>query len=223
MQLQLLEDYAQKLETAHEQLSQDRQSQVQRNNMLEQLRRDSEIKSNQDALLHRISNTIRSSFAIKENLAEMLEELSGWFSLDCCFIVLPSEEEPEDTIRLEFVSDDIYRVTEFDRDLKMLDLFSKNFHIDQTLLVNDVSNDKRLEPFRQEVLAGYNILSLFILPVYYNEKLLGIITGYRGQIQANWNRINEGFLKSVADQVASGVTNARLLCQNLRDKPPPTA
>jgi diguanylate cyclase (GGDEF)-like protein/putative nucleotidyltransferase with HDIG domain len=210
VQLQLLEDYAQKLETAHEQLSQDRQSQVQRNNMLEQLRRDSEIKSNQDALLHRISNTIRSSFAIKENLSEMLEELSGWFNLDCCFIVLPSEEEPEDSVRLEFVSDDIYRVVEFDRDLKMLELFSKNFQIDQTLLVNDVGNDKRLEPFRQEVLAGYNILSLFILPVYYNEKLLGILTGYRGQIQASWNRINEGFLKSVADQVASGVTNARL-------------
>jgi len=210
VQLQLLEDYAQKLETAHEQLSQDRQSQVQRNNMLEQLRRDSEIKSNQDSLLHRISNTIRSSFEIKENLGMMLEELSGWFSLDCCFIVLPSEEEPEDGIRLEFVSDDIYRVIEFDRDLKLLELFSKHFNIDQTLLVNDVSNDKRLEPFRQEVLAGYNILSLFVLPVYYNEKLLGILTGYRGQIQANWNRINEGFLKSVADQVASGVTNARL-------------
>lgn len=210
VQLQLLEDYAQKLETAHEQLSQDRQSQVQRNNMLEQLRRDSEIKSNQDSLLHRISNTIRSSFAIKENLGEMLEELSGWFSLDCCFIVLPSDEEPDDAIRLEFASDDIYKVIEFDRDLKMLDLFSKNFNIDQTLIVNDVSNDKRLEPFRQEVLSGYNILSLFILPVYYNEKLLGILTGYRGQIQANWNRINEGFLKSVADQVASGVTNARL-------------
>jgi len=210
VQLQLLEDYAQKLETAHEQLSQDRQSQVQRNNMLEQLRRDSEIKSNQDSLLHRISNTIRSSFAIKENLGEMLEELSGWFSLDCCFIVLPSEEEPEDAIRLEFVSDDIYRVIEFDRDLKMLELFNQNFNIDQTLIVNDVNNDKRMEPFRQEVLSGYNILSLFILPVYYNEKLLGILTGYRGQIQANWNRINEGFLKSVADQVASGVTNARL-------------
>jgi diguanylate cyclase (GGDEF)-like protein/putative nucleotidyltransferase with HDIG domain len=210
VQLQLLEDYAQKLETAHEQLSQDRQSQMQKNNMLEHMRQVSEMKNNQDALLHRISNTIRSSFAIKENLQEMLEELSGYFSLDCCFIVLPSEEEPEDSIRLEFVSDDIYRVIEFDRDLKMLDLFSKNFLIDQTLLVNDVGNDKRLEPFRQEVLAGYNILSLFVLPVYYNEKLLGILTGYRGQIQANWNRINEGFLKSVADQVASGVTNARL-------------
>ena len=42
-------------------------------------------------------------------------------------------------------SDDIYRVIEFDRDLKMLDLFSKNFPIDQTLLVNDVANDKRLD------------------------------------------------------------------------------
>jgi diguanylate cyclase (GGDEF)-like protein/putative nucleotidyltransferase with HDIG domain len=210
VQLQLLEDYAQKLEKAHEQLSQDRQSQVVRNNMLEQLRRDSEIKSNQDSLLHRISNTIRSSFAIKENLSMMLEELAGWLNLDCCFIVLPSDEEPEDAIRLEFTSDDIYRVIEFDRDLKMLDLFSKHFQIDQTVLVNDVANDKRLDAFRQEALSGYNILSLFILPVYYNEKLLGILTGYKGEIQANWNRINEGFLKSVADQVASGVTNARL-------------
>ncbi|MFA6558322.1 MAG: diguanylate cyclase, partial [Candidatus Obscuribacterales bacterium] len=210
VQLQLLEDYAQRLEKAHEQLSQDRQSQLQRNTLLEQLRRESDILRNQESLLHRISNTIRRSFTIKENLAEMLEELSGYFALDCCFIVLPSEEEPEDSLRVEYVTDEIYRIVEYGRDLKTLDLYSKLFQADQAIIANDVANDRRLDPFREEVLSGYNILSLFYIPVHYGEKLLGILVGYKGEVQANWNRVNEAFMKSVADQVASGVTNARL-------------
>ncbi|MFA7337827.1 MAG: diguanylate cyclase [Candidatus Obscuribacterales bacterium] len=210
VQLQLLEDYAQRLEKAHEQLSQDRQSQLQRNTLLEQLRRESDILRNQESLLHRISNTIRRSFTIKENLAEMLEELSGYFGLDCCFIVLPSEEEPEDSLRVEYVTDEIYRIVEYGRDLKTLELYSKLFQADQAIIANDVANDRRLDPFREEVLSGYNILSLFYIPVHYGEKLLGLLVGYKGEIPANWNRVNEAFMKSVADQVASGVTNARL-------------
>jgi diguanylate cyclase (GGDEF)-like protein/putative nucleotidyltransferase with HDIG domain len=210
VQLQLLEDYAQRLEKAHEQLSQDRQSQLQRNTLLEQLRRESDILRNQESLLHRISNTIRRSFTIKENLGEMLEELSGYFGLDCCFIVLPSEEEPEDSLRVEYVTDDIYRVLEYNRDLKTLDLYSKLFQADQAIIANDVQNDRRLDPFREDVLSGYNILSLFYIPIHYSEKLLGLLVGYKGEIPANWNRVNEAFMKSVADQVASGVTNARL-------------
>lgn len=209
-QLGLLEDYSQQLEKAHEQMSQDRQSQLQRNTLLEQLRRESDILRHQESLLHRISNTIRRSFTIKENLSEMLEELAGWFALDCCFLVLPSEEEPEDTIRIEYVTDDIYRVVAFDRDLATLDLYSKLFAADQAIIANDVANDRRLDAFRSQVLSGYNILSLFYIPIHYSEKLQGLLVGFKGEIQANWNRANEAFMKSVADQVASGVTNARL-------------
>ncbi|HND67478.1 MAG TPA: diguanylate cyclase [Candidatus Obscuribacter sp.] len=210
VQLELLEDYAQRLEKAHEQLSQDRQSQMQRNTMLEQLRRESDILRNQESLLHRISNTIRRSFNIKENLTEMLEELSGYFALDCCFLVLPSEEEPEDSIRVEYVTDESYKVIDYDRDLATLELYSKLFAADQAIIVNDVANDRRLDAFRSQVLSGYNILSLFYVPVHYSEKLLGLLVGFKGEVPANWNRVNEAFMKSVADQVASGVTNARL-------------
>ncbi|MCA0312557.1 MAG: diguanylate cyclase [Candidatus Melainabacteria bacterium] len=210
VQLELLEDYAQRLEKAHEQLSQDRQSQMQRNTMLEQLRRESDILRNQESLLHRISNTIRRSFNIKENLTEMLEELSGYFALDCCFLVLPSEEEPEDTIRVEYVTDESYKVIDFERDISTLELYSKLFAPDQAIIANDVANDRRLDAFRSHVLNGYNILSLFYVPVHYSEKLLGLLVGFKGEVPANWNRVNEAFMKSVADQVASGVTNARL-------------
>lgn len=210
VQLQLLEDYAQRLEKAHEQLSQDRQSQMQRNTLLEQLRRESDILRNQESLLHRISNTIRRSFSIKENLAEMLEELSGYFALDCCFVVMPSKDEPDDTLRLEYVSDDIFRVIEYDRDLLTLELYEKYFQADQAIICNDVANDRRLDGFRETALSGYNILSLFYIPIHYGEGLLGLLCGFKGQVQANWNRVNEAFMKSVADQVASGVTNARL-------------
>ena len=210
VQLQLLEDYAQRLEKAHEQLSQDRQSQLQRNNLLEQLRRESDILRNQESLLHRISNTIRRSFTIKENLGEMVEELAGYFALDGCFAVMPSSEEPEDTIRLEYVTDESYAMIQYGNDLKVLETFRNHFGGDQAIIANDVANDRRLDPFRDNILSAYHMLSLFLIPVTYNETLLGLLIGFKGEIAANWNRVNEAFMKSVADQVASGVTNARL-------------
>jgi diguanylate cyclase (GGDEF)-like protein/putative nucleotidyltransferase with HDIG domain len=210
VQLQLLEDYAQRLEKAHEKLSQDKQTQMQRNALLEQLRRESDIGRNQDSLLHRISNTIRRSFTIKENLSEMLEELSGYFALDGCFAVMPSLEEPEDTIRLEYITDDCYRVIEFNKDLQLLEAYREHWHNDQALIANDVVNDRRLDILRETFLAPYNLSSLFVIPVTYSDSLLGLLVGFKGANHASWNRQNETFMKSVADQVASGVTNARL-------------
>jgi len=65
-------------------------------NSLERLKREADILRGQDQLLHRISNTIRRSFNIAGNLQQMLDDLADYFSLDSCFIVLPSDEAPED-------------------------------------------------------------------------------------------------------------------------------
>ena len=77
-------------------------------------------------------------------------------------------------------------------------------------MANDAAHDRRLEPFRKDALPNYHFFSLFFVPITYEQKLLGLLGGYKCESQANWNRDNEAFLKSVADQVATGVTNARL-------------
>lgn len=210
VQLQLLEDYAQRLEKAHEQLSSDRQVTIQRNSQLEQLRRESEVQRHQDNLLHRISNIIRKSFTIRENLEEMLEALSGWFSLDCTFIVMPNDAEPEDTVRVECVSDKAYKVVAYDRDLDIYEIFKKNFQADQAIISNDAASDRRLDPFHKILKSGFAIQSLFFIPITYEQKLQGLLVGYKCEAKANWSRINETFMKSVVDQVAVGVVNARL-------------
>ncbi|RTL42511.1 MAG: diguanylate cyclase [Candidatus Melainabacteria bacterium] len=210
IQLQLLEDYAQRLEQATEHLSQDKQLQLKRNRELELLRWESDILRSQDTLLHRISNTIRQSFNITENLHKMLEAFSGWFNLDCCFVVLPSDDEPEDSIRSEYFADEEYQLMQQDVDLRTLEVFKQHFQGEQLLMANDAAHDRRLEPFRKDALPNYHFFSLFFVPITYEQKLLGLLGGYKCESQANWNRDNEAFLKSVADQVATGVTNARL-------------
>ncbi|MGD9684378.1 MAG: diguanylate cyclase [Candidatus Obscuribacterales bacterium] len=210
VQLSLLEDYAQRLEKAHEQLNADRQLQAQRSAQIQQFQREQDILRNQDNLLHRISNIIRSSFDIESNLKEMLEALSGWFALDCCFIVLPSEEEQEDTIRADYFTEKDYRVVDRDKDLETLRIFRENFDADQTVIANDVANDRKVIPFKRGALSGFPVKSLFYVPITYEQKLLGLLCGYRCAMKASWSRINEMFMKSVADQVAAGVVNARL-------------
>jgi diguanylate cyclase (GGDEF)-like protein/putative nucleotidyltransferase with HDIG domain len=209
VQLQLLEDYAQRLEKAHDDLSKDKNLEMQRSAALEKARLDTEVLRNQEALLHRISNIIRSSFNISENVQEMLVSLGGWRYLECCFCVMPAEEDPEDSIRAEAAKPSEYAVRENDLDLQMFEIYKKNFQNEQIILSNDFQNDRRLEPFR-ELLKDYRPLSLFFLPITYENKLLGILGGFKIHELAQWNKDNEAFLKSVADQVATGVTNARL-------------
>ncbi len=209
VQLQLLEDYAQRLEKAHEDLSKDKQLQMQRSAALEKAHRDTEVLRNQEALLHRISNIIRSSFDITANLKEMLESFAGWRYLECCFTVLPFDDEPEDAIRAEAVKSDEYSILKDDLDLKIFEIYKEHFPHEQIILSNDFENDRRLIPFRQ-VLLDFQPLSFFCLPITYENKLLGLLGGFKVNELAQWNKDNEAFLNHVADQVATGVINARL-------------
>lgn len=209
VQLQLLEDYAQRLEQAHENLSQDKIQQIERNRQLEYARQNMDILRTQEGLLHRISNTIRRSFNITENLHEMLEELAGWFNLECCFVILPSEVEPEDSVRNEYSRHEQYSIKKRDTDLRLLEIYQETCQHEQVILSNDFANDRRLEPFRI-ALSELQALSFFCLPITYERKLLGIVGGIKAESTAQWTKDNEAFLKSVADQIATGVTNARL-------------
>lgn len=209
-QLQLLDDYAQRLEEATEKLHKDKAEEQIHSQRLQKAKSDSELLRNQDNLLHRISNTIRRSFSINENLRDMLEELAGWRGLDCCFVVMPSEEEPQDSIRAEYTNEVDYSIITTNADLKCLEIFKKHFSTEEALVCNDTETDRKFGPFREHNLSSVPILSMFLIPITYEQKLLGLLGGFTCERQANWVDDNKTFLKSVADQVASGVTNARL-------------
>lgn len=210
VQLQLLEDYAQRLEQAHERLSKEKQITMEQSVLANSSRLDAERLRNQEALLHRISNTIRRSFNIDENLSVMLEELAGYLNLDCCFVVLPTTDEADQSIQCEYATEEEYKVKTAGIDLKILQIFQKHHKSQDPLIVKDAANDRRLDPFKSDVLAQLPILSLFIVPISYEERLLGILGGLRFVSQAQWTADNATFLNSVADQVAIGVINARL-------------
>ncbi len=209
-QLQLLDDYAARLEEATEKLHKDKAEEQVKAANYQKAKSDSELLRNQDNLLHRISNTIRRSFDINANLRDMLEELAGWRELDCCFVVLPSEEEPQDSIRAEYTTEVDFSIISSNGDMKCLEIFKKNFQVEQALVCNDAETDRKFAPFREQNLASVPILSMFLIPVTYEQKLLGLLGGFRCERVAHWVPDNETFLKSVADQVASGVMNARL-------------
>ncbi len=217
VQWRLLEDYAQRLEEEFEKARQSNLSFSKYNQMLEQRNLElqqakvrEQILSGQAELLHRISDIIRKSFNISENIGTMLEELAERFSLDNCFVILPSETEPQDTVRSEYSTADEYSLMDRDADIAILELFKGNFGRDQSLVVSDVSRDRLVEPFRKTVLSNLPVQSLFYVPVTYEEKLLGLIGGHKCESEALWTMENKNFFKSVADQVAIGVTNARL-------------
>jgi len=217
MQGQLLEDYSQRLEQAFESERQASLKVAKHNQSLEQLNRElqqsnvkNQVLRGQEQLLHRISDIIRHSFNFEENVGKMLEELAGHFNLDCCFAVLPSDGEPEDAVRSEYAVDRAYSVKTADLDLKILEIFAANFNANQPVIVSDVARDRIVEPFKREALGNYPVLSLFYVPVTYEEKLLGILGGHKCESEALWTPENKGFLRSVAGQVAIAVTNARL-------------
>lgn len=217
MQLKLAEDCYKRLEQvgekereANAKISRTNAELELKNRELKEKQLGEEIRRNQDALLHRISNTLRRSFNIEENIAQMLEELAGWFHLDCCFVVLPSVEEPHDSIRQEYCSDPSFSLMDRDRDLLLLEIFRQNFNNSDDLFISDVMREKRIEPFRKDVLASYLIYSLFYLPITYEGKLHGLVGGHMCESGHVWTIDNQNFLRQVADQVSTSVTTARL-------------
>ena len=217
MQLKLLEDYAKRLEQVGEK-EREASAKISKTNAeletksreLGEKRREAEIRRNQDTLLHRISNTLRRSFNIEENIARMLEELAGWVHLDSCFVSLPSEEEPHDTIRQEYCSDPSYSLVDKDLDLAMLDIFNQHFSPSDDIFISDVMREKKIDPFRKEILSNYHIYSLFYLPITYEGKLHGILGGHKCESEHIWSTDNQNFLRQVADQLSTSVTTARL-------------
>jgi diguanylate cyclase (GGDEF)-like protein/putative nucleotidyltransferase with HDIG domain len=214
-QLHLLEDYAARLEYAKEverlaasKISTEKTAIDAKNQQIAMSLREIQMLRDQDLRLRRISDCIRRSFAIEENIGEVLESLAGWLDLDCCFVTLTEECDEPDIIRREYAQHEGYRVVEHDYDLAILDKF-KNFTRQELLWVNDVKRDKRVEPFR-EILSNYHMYSVFYAPITYQEKLLGILGGHKCETQAQWSQHYETFFGQIADQLAIGVTNARL-------------
>ncbi|MBX9686756.1 MAG: diguanylate cyclase [Candidatus Obscuribacterales bacterium] len=180
------------------------------NREIKEKNREAEIRRNQDSLLHRISNTLRRSFNIEENISQMLEELSGWVHLDCSFVVLPSVEEPYDSIRQEYCSDPSFSLMDKDRDMQLLEIFKANFNQQDDLFISDVMRDKKVDPFRKDILSNYHIYSLFYLPITYEGKLHGLLGGHACESEHIWSTDNQNFLRQVADQLSTSVTTARL-------------
>ncbi len=217
MQLKLMEDYTKRLEQVSEK-EKEATAKISKTNAelelksleLNKKRQETEIRHNQDNLLHRISNTLRRSFNIEENIAQMLEELAGWVHLDSCFVVLPAEEEPEDSIRQEYCSNPSYSLMDKDRDILLLDLFKRNFNLQDDIYINDVLREKKAEPFRKDILNNYHIYSLFYLPITYEDKLLGVLGGHKCESEHVWSIDNQYFLRQVADQLSTALTTARL-------------
>lgn len=217
MQLKLLEDYTKRLEQVGEKereasakISKTYAELELKSRELREKQREAEIRRNQDTLLHRISNTLRTSFNIEENIARMLEELAGWVHLDCCFVVLPSEEEMHDTIRQEYCSDAGYSLMDKERDLALLELFKEHFSPQDDIFISDVMREKKIDPFRKDIISNYHIYSLFYLPITYEGKLHGLLGGHKCESEHVWSTDNQNFLRQVADQLSTSVTTARL-------------
>lgn len=217
-QLNLLEDYAQRLEQlsekekkANSRISSDYEHLDKLAKDLRDEKQKTEIRRAQDNLLHRISDILRKSFNVEDNILEMLEHLAGYFQLDCCFAVLPSPDEPQDTIRLEYCTHPTFSLMEQNRDLDVLEIFSSKFNLHEDLFIGDVKRDRKIEPFRRDVLSNYHMYSLFYLPITYEEKLQGILGGHRCESEKIWTLENDqNFLRQVADQLATALTNSRL-------------
>ncbi len=215
IQNKLLEDYTQRLEYASEveqlastKLTKEKSLLDSLNQQLTLRTREVEILHDQDNRLRRISDCVRKSFHINENIAETVENLAGWLELDNCFVVLTEECDEPDAIRQEYTTHEGYSLIDQDYDLALLEIF-KSLPKQDLLLVNDVKRDKRIEPFN-EVLQNYHLYSVFYVPITYENKLLGILGGHKCESQAQWSQHYETFFGQIADALSSGVTNARL-------------
>lgn len=210
MQLKLLEDYAQKLESVHEEMRKNEERKLYIEEDLRLSKLEADRLRNQEQLLLRISDIIRRSPEIDANIADTLEALAGYLNLDTCFVVMPETAEQDDAIFNEYCEAVEFSVQSDDLDLVIFNTFKQLNRYEHALVIDDFQRDGRVSIFREQINWTFMPKSAFYIPITSEKKLLGILGGHRIDTSMHWTKDNVSFLRQVGDQLAQGVTNARL-------------
>ena len=175
-------------------------------------------KQQKEQLLNSVSDYVRRSLDTAEILQMAVQKLGEGLGVCRCIIYRCNKQEVATTIDREFTSPGIKSVKGQTWQLKNNPLFEAAIALKETVSVDDTSKDKRITKkawergtgkYLQDLIEKYSISSWLLVPVFYQDRLLGVIELHHCEASPiAWKSDDIALVDAIATQVGVALIQA---------------
>lgn len=164
-----------------------------------------------ERLINRVTAFVRNSLNSEEILTSTVRELGRVFS-PCRSIFYSYPNEEDTSINYESVADVFASMEGENWTIANHSLFKNALEKNRVIAVNDTTQDLGIQahPELSEKFQRWQIRSLLLIPIRYQETWLGILEIHHcGNRAYNWNDSEQTFVEVIATQVAVALMQAQ--------------
>lgn len=175
------------------------------------------VKQQQESLLNSVTSAIRRSLDTAEILQVAVQKLGEGMGVCRCIVYRCHKEDDFVTIDREFISPGIASVKGEIWHLKDNPLFEEIANNHETLIINNTDEDSRLTntknkettEYLQNLVQNFSIASWLIVPVLYQDHLLGVIELHHCDTTSIiWKEDDIALVNAIAIQVGVALIQA---------------
>ncbi len=175
-------------------------------------------KQQKEQLLNSVSSSVRRSLDTAKILQMAVQKLGEGLGVCRCIIYRCNEQDLNTTIDGEFTSTGIKSVRGQTWQLEDNPLFESAIALKETISIDDTSKDERITKqawekgtgeYLQNLITEYSISSWLIVPVFYQDRLLGVIELHHCEATPiAWKSDDIALVDAIATQVGVALIQA---------------
>lgn len=177
-------------------------------------------KQKKERLVNSVTAAIRRSLDPQQILEVAVNKLGEGLEVCRCLIYRCQEKDVSATIEHEFLNQGVTSVKGETWDLKNNPLFQEIVKTKESLMIDSVATDSRLQKRAnslRNLVRNYSIVSWLLVPILYQDKLLGMMELHHcGPESINWNVDDVQLVDAIATQVGVALIQAESYA-NLED------
>ena len=176
-------------------------------------------KQQKEKLLNSVSEAVRRSLDIKDILQMAVQKLGEGLAVCRCIIYRCNREDISATIEQEYTSPNITSVKGETWRLKDNPLFEEALKSQETISIDDTSEDERITQlaweqgtgeYLQNLINNYHIFSWLLVPVFYQNRLLGMMELHHCEATPiMWKEDDIALVDAIATQVGVALIQAQ--------------
>lgn len=162
-------------------------------------------------------DTIGESLDLDETLKNVIDKIAVITNADRCIIYLTDSGKAKTHLYKEFRLKE--KVKSNQKDLKLSFLFDEylgKILNSNSVLIENIDSDS-LNDAQRKYFDYYNIKSLIITPIKYNEELLGLIFVHQSDLLCDWTNAHSESLIKISNQAAISIKNAVLYARLMKE------
>lgn len=167
-------------------------------------------KEERERLINSITTAIRRSLNTEEILQLAVQQLGRGLDICRCIVYRCQENDDTVTINHEFLAEDLPSLNGQTWPLKDNPLFQEVVKLRESLSINDTQSTPWITQDQLKTLIqNYSIFAWLLVPIFYQEKLLGMLELHRCTSQVTtWKDEDIALINAIATQVGVALIQA---------------